>query len=986
MAEAAAPDSVPEEHSPPVSQAEADLGMSDGADADLADALALSEETPAVAGDEDSAAASPPASPVEQSGFWSDIGAAVGLVRTESDGSDLSEPVSDEAPLDEAASEDVDLEESELQVAIDPDAAETLGGDDDLSVAVPEMEEPLEDAAEPDAQHAATPEEEGGFWSALGFTDDDGEELDEGPGALVVADTEELRGDQHAELQPSAPPPPSISETIADTAAVETDDTQGEAGEEAQDAFASDAADGAADADAGAVIEPIVVLDETLGEQAAEEQTAETLSASAVAPNEERGGFWSDLGEAFGLSGEEADEPAESEMSLADAAVVEPEGSYDPEADADFGVEADTEEALAAEAAPPEGDPLEGDLVEDETAVGTPEAADEGDAPGYAEYEIVAVMVEPTVEDGEAAEPEATELDESRADREAEVKAQVDQILAEIRAAAEVNPANGDGTDAATAAELDYEKLRDAPVMDERIEIQKAQADTAASNVFTDFDYERLFSAPVVGDGAEVSRTEAFAPASYAAQAPDSTDNTAVTSQAVEPEAAEPEASTPDVAVPGIVAPEATEVQMAEADGTAPLETAAAAPTAAPGAPNEDRLGFWSSLGDSLGLGAASAAASDDEASAAATPPAATPAVVAQSVVIPAPAAATEFPQAAAAPAATEETVQPLVEASATVGSAGEQVVALTPSQLESARRAFAVPVRPGDVVEVRFYRNTRLDNQRYDIVVGDLLRVDVFDQPELSRESVLVLPDGYISLPLVGSLQAAGWTVDELSTELTRRLLREQLLDPRVSVAVIDSDKRLQAILNQTTGSGGDPIVRFTVADSGVLNLPYLEPIDVSGRSVSDLQELIRRAYREAFHGQLEVTVNLNSRAIPVVYVMGEVVNPIAVEVSGRFNPLMAVAAAGGFLPTAAPDEVRVVRVKPNGEYDQWAFDLEGGLDGELVNGAAFQLVPQDVVIVPPSGIATAGRWVDQWVRQLLPFSLSAGFGISYDLNDSDD
>ena len=99
-----------------------------------------------------------------------------------------------------------------------------------------------------------------------------------------------------------------------------------------------------------------------------------------------------------------------------------------------------------------------------------------------------------------------------------------------------------------------------------------------------------------------------------------------------------------------------------------------------------------------------------------------------------------------------------------------------------------------------------------------------------------------------------------------------------------------------------------------------------------------------------------------------------------------MAVAAAGGFLPTAAPDEVRVIRVKPNGEFDQWAFDMEGGLDGELVNGAAFQLVPQDVVIVPPSGIATANRWVDQWVRQLLPFSLSAGFGISYDLNDSSD
>lgn len=784
--------------------------------------------------------------------------------------------------------------------------------------------EPAEiDPAEVDlAEEAVRPlegeEGSGGFWaglgSAFGLSGDAVAPLD-------IAGVEGRRGDRRPDLRLAVPPPPSLAGAAPEPAAETALETKGaEEGAEqvpaatdretvpASTAFDSDGPSGTGSVSYASYApssDPSSAAAPETGEAASEEEEG----------NGDGGGFWSSLGETFGLSESGSEEVAASGSRLAAADGLEPQGSADPEA---YGEPAGT---------------------------------------SYAEYDIAAMMLDPAEETDEPA-PVAAEGGESEGGAGVEVA----QILAEIQAAAEVASESDD----APTAEPGYEALYGAAPRQELAEIQKAQADGAS---FTDFDYEALYLTPVVGSRAAVLRAETFV--AEAGSAPR--------------QAAEPDTAQAETGAPYSVPPETAEMQVAEAAAATPPEAAA----------NEERLGFWSSLGDSLGFGASRSAvaggpADDTDPAVPSGQPvaAAAPALVAQAVASPAPAAAPEAgaPETGTPQTGADETVQPLVEASAAAGTAGEQMVALTPGQIESARRAFAVPVRPGDVVEVRFYRNTRLDNRRYDIVVGDLLRVDVFDQPELSRESVLVLPDGYISLPLVGSLQAAGWTVDELSTELTRRLLREQLLDPRVSVAVIDSDKRLQAILNQTTGSGGDPIVRFTVADSGVLNLPYLEPIDVGGRSVSDLQELIRRAYREAFHGQLEVTVNLNSRAIPVVYVMGEVVNPIAVEVSGRFNPLMAVAAAGGFLPTAAPDEVRVIRVKPNGEYDQWAFDLEGGLDGELVNGAAFQLVPQDVVIVPPSGIATANRWVDQWVRQLLPFSLSAGFGISYDLNDSSD
>lgn len=331
-------------------------------------------------------------------------------------------------------------------------------------------------------------------------------------------------------------------------------------------------------------------------------------------------------------------------------------------------------------------------------------------------------------------------------------------------------------------------------------------------------------------------------------------------------------------------------------------------------------------------------------------------------------------------------TTQAAADMQAGTEATGGQVPASVVTQAARARQAFGnMPVRAGDVIEVRYYRNTALEAGRYAILVGDVLRVDVVEHDDLSRDSVLVLPDGYITLPLIGSLPAAGDTVDQLSKQITNKFVGASILDPQVTVAVVQSDRRLEGILDRGTSGVPQPSVRFTVSESGMLNLPYIEPINVGGHSMASLQQLVRSSYRNEFRGQLEVTANLVERAVPLVYVMGEVVNPVGVEVAGRLNPLMAVAAAGGFLPTAAPDEVRVVRIRPDGTYDQWAFNLEGGLEGGRVVGADFQLLPQDVVIVPPSGIAKAGRWVDQWIRQLLPFSLNAGFGLSYEIGGDD-
>ena len=67
----------------------------------------------------------------------------------------------------------------------------------------------------------------------------------------------------------------------------------------------------------------------------------------------------------------------------------------------------------------------------------------------------------------------------------------------------------------------------------------------------------------------------------------------------------------------------------------------------------------------------------------------------------------------------------------------------------------------------------------------GDVVRVHVWNEPNHSRDQVLVRPDGKISLPLVGDILAAGLTIAELSTVIKRKI-QTFVPNPRVDVSLV--------------------------------------------------------------------------------------------------------------------------------------------------------------------------------------------------------
>jgi polysaccharide export outer membrane protein len=76
--------------------------------------------------------------------------------------------------------------------------------------------------------------------------------------------------------------------------------------------------------------------------------------------------------------------------------------------------------------------------------------------------------------------------------------------------------------------------------------------------------------------------------------------------------------------------------------------------------------------------------------------------------------------------------------------------------------------------------------SDEYRLGPGDKLRIEVYKDPQLSQ-SVQIRPDGKITLPLVGDVEASGRTPIELRDMLTTSL-KEYMNNPTVTVIVVEA------------------------------------------------------------------------------------------------------------------------------------------------------------------------------------------------------
>jgi protein involved in polysaccharide export with SLBB domain len=202
---------------------------------------------------------------------------------------------------------------------------------------------------------------------------------------------------------------------------------------------------------------------------------------------------------------------------------------------------------------------------------------------------------------------------------------------------------------------------------------------------------------------------------------------------------------------------------------------------------------------------------------------------------------------------------------------------------------------REGPITLVPFtLPTTQNDQHEYIVQAGDTLNIKFYYHPDHDQRDLVVRPDGKLLLPLVGDLQAAGLTPEQLAEHIAQRYAFS-LREPKVAVDI---------------------------------KMPNT--------------------------GQ--------------IYVGGEVQRPGVIKLKPKMNALQAIVEAGG--PKNTGDVERVVLLRPVGDnqFGYRELNLMRILRREDPADDAM-LAQDDLIFIPQTGIAKANVWVEQYIRNMMPF-----------------
>lgn len=283
----------------------------------------------------------------------------------------------------------------------------------------------------------------------------------------------------------------------------------------------------------------------------------------------------------------------------------------------------------------------------------------------------------------------------------------------------------------------------------------------------------------------------------------------------------------------------------------------------------------------------------------------------------------------------------------------------------------------PGDALEVLFLTGHVVETAPYRVSVGDRLRVEFHYVDEPAR-TVLVRPDGMITLPYKGDVPAADRTPGELSAGL-QKLYSDTWREPRITVTVEQFTSKLDDLRLTLSSSQRGRSQRVVLSSDGNAFLPYLPGQRLAGLTVDEARERINAEYRKRLGG-LEVSVLLDAMGGNRVFVFGEVPRPGLVPGGGNMTVLQAVASAGGVLPTGAADAVKVLSwSEPTNGTQMRTINLQR-IAGEGQTEADMLLSGQATIYVPPTSLVKSGRFMDQFLRQMLLFN-GTSLGFNYDV-----
>lgn len=183
------------------------------------------------------------------------------------------------------------------------------------------------------------------------------------------------------------------------------------------------------------------------------------------------------------------------------------------------------------------------------------------------------------------------------------------------------------------------------------------------------------------------------------------------------------------------------------------------------------------------------------------------------------------------------------------------------PSVLESA----AIPVVQNGALPPPTGTDLLSASRPYRIGPFDKLSIQVFGVDDLSRDEVQTDASGRLSFPLIGSIEAAGKTPEQLAQTIESELRGNYVRDPQVSVNLVETVSQVVTVDGQVTRPGLYPVVgrmtlmRAVATAGGVAEFADLDDVvmfrTVDGQRMAGLYNL--EAIRAGAYEDPEVYAN---------------------------------------------------------------------------------------------------------------------------------
>lgn len=260
-----------------------------------------------------------------------------------------------------------------------------------------------------------------------------------------------------------------------------------------------------------------------------------------------------------------------------------------------------------------------------------------------------------------------------------------------------------------------------------------------------------------------------------------------------------------------------------------------------------------------------------------------------------------------------------------------------------------AIVILPACLLSVRA---SHAADDTYAVGVSDVLEIQVWDNKDLNQV-VFVRPDGKISLPLIGEIQAGGKTVQQLQ-DLLVELYTKSVKGANVTVSLKEIKSRPVYFIGGFAKPGVEQLTRDLRLVQAIAIVGGLLPsadgdngfiLRGDRRIPIDFTRLLQR-------GDVTQDVRLqpgDSVVVPfadAVYVHGEVKTPGAIKSTGDLTVLRAISQVGGVTPLAATGRVEILRGQSE-KKERIKVDLDKMMRAPDDNPDV-RLKANDIVFVP--------------------------------------